>query len=154
MRANFTNFENAIQAFANEALNTQKQLFECADSKRVELLAIYKDLIDCQADITKFGDMMNDLAGVLIGMNETCVRVADKIGGALDFGYDQVPTCSFESYVDTCEICGLDITHEQEYTEGENGLVHCHCLNSVAEVEETVESNEEEVFEKDELPTT
>ena len=152
MRANFTNFENAIQTFANEALNMQKQLFECANSKRVELLAIYKDLLDCQADITKFGDMMNDLAGVLIGMNDTCVRVADKIGGAIDFGYDQVPTFSFESYVDTCEICGLDITHEQEYTEGEQGYVHCHCLQCDS-VEESV-SDEDDVIEKDELPVT
>jgi hypothetical protein len=154
MRMNFTNLENAIKTFTDEVINCQKQLFEQANENRRQLLAIYQNLMDNSADITKFGDMLSDTACALFDVNAVCEHVVDKISGALDFGYDQIPQCSFENYVDTCEICGLDIMHDQEYTEGENGLVHSHCLDSATKVEETVESEEEEAFEKDELPTT
>ena len=151
MRIDFTNFESAIKTFTDEALNLQKQLFEQANAQRLELLAIYQALNDSAADITKLGDMMDEMAGNLLDVRDTCEHVVEKIEGALDFGYDQVPQCSFQHYVDTCEVCGLDIMVDQEYTEGELGLVHAHCL--VAE-EETTEPVEEEIFEKDELPTT
>lgn len=152
MRANFTNIENATKSFLEAIENMQQSLFVQANTKRVELLAIYQDLLDSQADITKFGEMMNETACALLDASDVCNHVVEKIEGTLDFGYDQVPQCSFQHYVDTCEVCGLDIMVDQEYTEGEGGHVHISCL-PVNENE--IDPTAEDAFdEEDELPTT
>ena len=151
-RIDFTAIHEATASFCNAMAGFKKDLFEAANAQRKELLDLYQRMTNTQADIEEFGSIMNEVAGVLSDVADECQDISEKIDTAITNGFDAVPECSYEVYVDTCEVCGLDITAEQEYTEGELGYVHVHCLDNVDEAQTADES--EDAFEKDELPVT
>lgn len=151
-RTDFTPVHETIASFCNTMAAFKRDLFETANEQRKDLLALYRAMAGTQADIEEFGALMGEMSTVLSGIEHECESISGKIEAAIGDGYDAVPECSYEVYVDTCEICGLDVTAEQEYTEGEFGYVHTHCL--AAEGEAQVADENEDVFEKDELPVT
>ena len=151
-RTDFTPVHETIASFCNTMAAFKRDLFETANEQRKDLLALYRAMAGTQADIEEFGALMGEMSTVLSGIEHECESISGKIESAIGDGYDAVPECSYEVYVDTCEVCGLDVTAEQEYTEGEFGYVHTHCL--AAEGEAQVADENEDVFEKDELPVT
>lgn len=153
-RINFTPIHETIASFCNTMTAFKRDLFETANEQRKDLLALYKDMAGTQADITELGSLMGEMSITLSDIEHECESISEKIEAAIDNGFDAVPECSYEVYVDTCEVCGLDITAEQEYTEGEFGYVHTHCLAAEGEAQVADENENEDVFEKDELPVT
>lgn len=151
-RIDFTAIHEATASFCNAMAEFKKDLFDAANTQRKELLTIYQRMTNTQADIETFGDIMDGVANTLSNVVCECQDISEKIDMAIINGFDSVPAGSYEVYVDTCEVCGLDVTADQEYTEGEFGYVHVHCLANVGEAQVTEES--EEAFEKDELPVT
>ena len=151
-RIDFTAIHEATASFCNAMAEFKKDLFGAANEQRKELLTIYQRMTNTQADIETFGDIMDGVANTLSNVVCECQDISEKIDMAIINGFDSVPAGSYEVYVDTCEVCGLDVTSEQEYTEGEFGYVHVHCLANAGEAQVTDES--EGTFEKDELPVT
>lgn len=149
-RIDFTAIHEATASFCNAMAEFKRDLFDAADAQRKELLDLYQRMTNTQADIEEFGGIMEEVAAVLSDVADECQDISEKIDTAIANGFDAVPECSYEVYVDTCEVCGLDITAEQEYTEGELGYVHVHCLAVDGEAQTADES--EDAFEKDELP--
>lgn len=153
-RFDFTAIHEATASFCNAMAAFKRDLFETANEQRKDLLALYRAMAGTQADIEEFGSIMGEVAAVLSDVADECQDISEKIDTAITNGFDAVPECSYEVYVDTCEVCGLDITAEQEYTEGEFGYVHTHCLAAEGEAQVADENENEDVFEKDELPVT
>lgn len=151
-RIDFTAIHEATASFCNAMAEFKKDLFGAANEQRKELLSLYQRMTNTQADIEKFGDIMDEVATTLSDVVCECQDISEKIDMAILDGFDSVPEGSYEVYVDTCEVCGQDVTAEQEYTEGEFGYVHVHCLANASEAQVTDES--EGTFEKDELPVT
>ena len=151
-RIDFTAIHEATASFCNAMAGFKKDLFEAANAQRKELLSLYRRMTNTQADIEEFGSVMNEVAETLGKVADECEDISEKIDMAIIDGFDSVPEGSYEVYVDTCEVCGQDVTAEQEYTEGEFGYVHVHCLANAGEAQVADES--EEAFEKDELPVT
>ena len=151
-RIDFTAIHEATASFCNAMAEFKKDLFGAANEQRKELLSLYQRMTNTQADIEKFGDIMDEVATTLSDVVCECQDISEKIDMAILDGFDSVPEGSYEVYVDTCEVCGQDVTAEQEYTEGEFGYVHVHCLANAGEAQVTDES--EGTFEKDELPVT
>lgn len=158
-RIDFTKIHEATASFCNAMADFKRDLFGTANEQRKELLDLYQRMTDTQADIEVFGGIMDDVSASLNDIAVDCQNISEKIDAAIANGFDAVPECSYEVYVDTCEVCGLDVTAEQEYTEGDFGYVHTHCLaeNGAQTADESKNENEnedEDVFEKDELPVT
>jgi hypothetical protein len=151
-RIDFITIHEAATSFCNAMAEFKKDLFEAANAQRKELLSLYRRMSNTQADIEEFGSVMNEVAETLGKVADECEDISEKIDMAIIDGFDSVPEGSYEVYVDTCEVCGQDVTAEQEYTEGEFGYVHVHCLASAGEAQVTDEN--EDVLEKDELPVT
>lgn len=151
-RIDFTAIHEATASFCNAMADFKKDLFDAANTQRKELLSLYRRMTDTQADIEEFGDIMDKVADTLGKVADECEDISEKIDTAIIEGFDSVPEGSYEVYVDTCEVCGLDVTADQEYTEGEFGYVHVHCLASAGEVQVSEEG--EDALEKDELPVT
>jgi hypothetical protein len=151
-RIDFTAIHEATTSFCNAMAEFKKDLFDTANAQRKELLTIYQRMTNTQADIEAFGDIMDGVATTLSNVVCECEDISEKIDMAIIDGFDSVPEGSYEVYVDTCEVCGQDVTVEDEYTEGEFGYVHVHCLAKAGEAQVTEES--EDAFEKDELPVT
>lgn len=151
-RFDFTAIHEAAASFCNAMAEFKKDMFDAANEQRKELLSLYQRMTNTQADIETFGDIMDKVATTLSKVSEECEDISEKIDMAIIDGFNSVPEGSYEVYVDTCEVCGQDVTAEQEYTEGEFGYVHVHCLANAGEAQVTDES--EDAFEKDELPVT
>ena len=151
-RFDFTAIHEAATSFCNAMAEFKKDMFDAANEQRKELLSLYQRMTNTQADIETFGGIMDEVAGMLGKVADECEDISEKIDMAIIDGFDSVPEGSYEVYVDTCEVCGQDVTAEQEYTEGEFGYVHVHCLANAGEAQVTEES--EDALEKDELPVT
>ena len=151
-RIDFTAIHEATASFCNAMAEFKKDLFDAANAQRKELLGLYQRMTNTQADIEEFGSVMNEVAETLGKVADECEDISEKIDMAIIDGFDSVPAGSYEVYIDTCEVCGQDVTAEQEYTEGEFGYVHVHCLANAGEAQVTEET--EDALEKDELPVT
>ena len=151
-RIDFTAIHEVTASFCNTMAEFKKDLFDAANTQRKELFNLYQRMTDTQTDIETFGSIVEEVATTLDKVAEECQDISEKIDTAVFEGFDSVPKGSYEVYVDTCEICGQDVTSEDEYTEGEFGYVHAHCLASAGEAQVSEEG--EDAFEKDELPVT
>ena len=101
-------------------------LHATANEQKEELHKLLDRMETTRAEIAAAGDMAEELAKEILEYADEFHATANKIEDAIEDPRQYLPECDYEDLAGWCEVCGDEVTLDEDYDESEDGDVVCH----------------------------